>query len=444
MAYWSRIEAYQRMRTIILRDVWLIDNDHKEDEKEDASEAGSDEGTPDASPTAEQDGRPQPSSPGHGDNSGNGADAPDGAQGPLAEADDIGRHRTTMREKADAEVEEEFPPVGDTAPEMMHTMNTVLRNLRDQELMDIETNDEGPCHKECFLWRWSNVEYSRHVAARQNTFDRIFEGADRLIADGTPSGTADSERDEKAAWEQTQVLMQGVVDLSDELDEADFQYQARNRSKAWKLDTGWYPTSMNDAMEDPEHAVNKWTRPYQWLRREAISNLRIMQALARPRMTRKVLTPWRGEEPESSDESDMEMQGADLTNEREESEGSDADRKERRPAERLARYYAACYVETPGYGSRLALRMLTSWFDERTAEWMAGECIRAGITMSASEAGIPTVLRASIPCRAYGPRERESLPASQTSPPTMDIYHECATEGFTTLVCSGGDRQHVQ
>jgi hypothetical protein len=27
-------------------------------------------------------------------------------------------------------------------------------------------------------------------------------------------------------------------------------------------------------MEDPEHAVNKWTRPYQWLRREAISNLR--------------------------------------------------------------------------------------------------------------------------------------------------------------------------
>jgi hypothetical protein len=162
-------------------------------------------------------------------------------------------------------------------------------------------------------------------------------------------------------------------------------------------------------------------------------------------MTRKVLTPWRGEEPESSDESDREMQGADLTNESEESEGSDAGRKERRPVERLARYYAACYVETPGYENRLALRMLASWFDERTAEWMVDECIRAGITMSASVAGIPTVLRASIPRRAHGPRGRESLPASQTPPPTMvDICHECATKGCTTLVCSGGDRQHVQ
>jgi hypothetical protein len=54
VAYWSRIEAYQRVRTIILRDVWLIDNDHKEDEEENASEAGSDEGTPDAPTAAEQ------------------------------------------------------------------------------------------------------------------------------------------------------------------------------------------------------------------------------------------------------------------------------------------------------------------------------------------------------------------------------------------------------
>jgi hypothetical protein len=98
----------------------------------------------------------------------------------------------------------------------------VLRNLRDQELMDIETNDKGPCHEECFLRRWSNVEYNRHVVARQNTFDRIFEGADLLITNATPSGTAESERDEKAAWEQTQVLMQRVVDLADELDKADF------------------------------------------------------------------------------------------------------------------------------------------------------------------------------------------------------------------------------
>jgi hypothetical protein len=97
-------------------------------------------------------------------------------------------------------------------------------------------------------------------------------------------------------------------------------------------------------------------------------------------MTRKVLTPWRDEEPVDSDEPDREMQGTDLTNKSEESEGSGAGRRERRPAERLARYYAACYVETPEYESQLALEMLTSWFDERTAEWVADECIRAGNT----------------------------------------------------------------
>jgi hypothetical protein len=116
------------------------------------------------------------------------------------------------------------------------------------------------------------------------------------------------------------------------------------------------------------------------------------------------------------------MQGTDLTNESEESEGSGAGRRERRPTERLARYDAACYVETPECESQLALEMLTSWFDERTAEWVADECIRAGIPMSAFEAGISTVLRASIPRRAQGPRGRESLPAPQTSPPPMDIY----------------------
>jgi hypothetical protein len=149
--------------------------------------------------------------------------------------------------------EEEVSPVGETAPDMVRTVNMVLRNARDQELMDmhIETSGKGPCHEECFLRRWSNVEYSRHVAARQNTFDRIFEGADLLITNATPSGTAEPERDEKAAWEQIQVLMQGVVDLAGELDKADFLYQARNRSKAWELNTGWYPTSMYDAMEDP-------------------------------------------------------------------------------------------------------------------------------------------------------------------------------------------------
>jgi hypothetical protein len=81
--------------------------------------------------------------------------------------------------------------------------------------MDIETRGQGPCHEECFVRRWSNVEYNRHAAARQNTFDGIFEGADLLITNATPSGTAESERDEQAAWEQTQVMMQGVADLAD-------------------------------------------------------------------------------------------------------------------------------------------------------------------------------------------------------------------------------------
>jgi hypothetical protein len=85
------------------------------------------------------------------------------------------------------------------------------------------------------------VEYSNHVAARQDAFDRTFDGTDHLIANATPSGAAESERGEEAAWKQTQVLMQGVVDLAAELGEAGFRYQARNRSKAWELDTGWYP-----------------------------------------------------------------------------------------------------------------------------------------------------------------------------------------------------------
>ena len=38
MAYRHRVQTYQRIRTVILRDVWLIDHDHKEDEKEDGVE----------------------------------------------------------------------------------------------------------------------------------------------------------------------------------------------------------------------------------------------------------------------------------------------------------------------------------------------------------------------------------------------------------------------
>jgi hypothetical protein len=90
------------------------------------------------------------------------------------------------------------------------------------------------------------------------------------------------------------------------------------------------------------------------------------------------------------------------------------------------------------------MERLMSWFDERTAEWMADEYARAGMAMNDIEAGVSAVLRTSIPRRTHGPRERESLPASQALPPTIDIYRECAAEGCTALVCNGGDRQHVQ
>jgi hypothetical protein len=98
--------------------------------------------------------------------------------------------------------------------------------------------------------------------------------------------------------------MQGVVNIATELSEAGFRYKARNWSKAWELDTGWYPTTMCESMglpiaspiQDLEHAVNRPARPYQWLRREAISNLGITQALGGPCMTRQVLTPGQDEE----------------------------------------------------------------------------------------------------------------------------------------------------
>jgi hypothetical protein len=97
------------------------------------------------------------------------------------------------------EAERESPPVGETAAEMMDTMNIILRNLRDQGQEYLEANDGlhgGPCCKENFQWNWSNVEYSRHVVvvARQDTFDRILQGADHLIASATASGAAEQPR----------------------------------------------------------------------------------------------------------------------------------------------------------------------------------------------------------------------------------------------------------
>jgi hypothetical protein len=64
-------------------------------------------------------------------------------------------------------------------------------------------------------------------------------------------------------------------------------------------------------------------------------------------------------------------------------------------------------------------------------------------TVNTGESRSP-VLGASLPRRAPGPREQEPLFTSPAPPPTMDVYHECATEGCAKLVCNGGDRQNVQ
>jgi hypothetical protein len=78
MAFRSKIKTYQRIRSFILRDAWLIDNDRRSDKEGDASGADSDEGSPDAPPATEQGLRPQESKrQDHGDSSGNGAAAPD-------------------------------------------------------------------------------------------------------------------------------------------------------------------------------------------------------------------------------------------------------------------------------------------------------------------------------------------------------------------------------
>ena len=59
-----------------------------------------------------------------------------------------------------------------------------------------------------------------------------------------------------------------------------------------RVDHGWYPPDIGaielskqaeeeraSRSKNPEHTTRKLTRPCEWLRREAISNLGIMQAL---------------------------------------------------------------------------------------------------------------------------------------------------------------------
>ena len=234
---------------------------------------------------------------------------------------------------------------------------------------------------------------------------------------------------------QTQALMEGVVKIATELNAAGLYNKTRNSSETWsgiilhgarwhpRVDHGWYPpTSTRLDCRNPEHAARKLTRPYEWLRREGISNLITMQALSRPRQPRRVLTPGQGEEAPPG--------------------GLGC--KKVGPAEGLARYYAACYVEIPWKERYQALGMLKNWFEGHTAEWVANERARAGLTLTAPESEANDTTSPGIPREEPGPREQEPQPQLQAAPPTMDIYHECAAEGCDTLVCNGGEQQHMQ
>jgi hypothetical protein len=261
------------------------------------------------------------------------------------------------------------------------------------------------------------------VAAAQDTYDWILcdQRADHLIDDAIQPGAAMPLRD---AWVQTRALVKGVAEIATKLNTAGLHYKARNSSRTWRLNHGWYPTDIANKSKNPEHAIRKLTRPYQWLRREAISNLRIMQALGRPRMTRRVPTSGQGDEAAPGDKG--------------------IDCKEIGPTEKLARYYAACYVEIPWDERQRAFGMLMSWFSGRTMEWVADECARAGVAMKVPEAEMGGTSAPGIPRQKPGPREQEPPPPPQTSPPTMDIYHACAAEWCAVLVCNGGERQHMQ
>ena len=153
--------------------------------------------------------------------------------------------------------------------------------------------------------------------------------------------------------------------------------------------------------------MRKLTRPYQWLRREAISNLRTMQALGRPRMTRRVPTSGQGDEAAPGDKG--------------------IDCKEIGPTEKLARYYAACYVEIPWDERQSAFGMLMSWFGGRTLEWVADECARAGVTAKVSEAemgepsapGIPRTPSETRAARARAPITTSDIAAHDGHIPCM-------------------------
>ena len=72
---------------------------------------------------------------------------------------------------------EPFGHSGETAASIMSYMNKFVRLLRDEELECVEYAKGyrgGPCDRENFQGRWSNVGYNRYVAAGQDEYDRIF------------------------------------------------------------------------------------------------------------------------------------------------------------------------------------------------------------------------------------------------------------------------------
>ena len=88
--------------------------------------------------------------------------------------------------------------------------------------------------------------------------------------------------------------------------------------------------------------------------------------------------------------------------------------------------------------------MLKNWFEEHTAEWVADERARAGLTLKAPVSEAKGAASPGIPREKPGPREQEPQPPQlQAAPPTMDIYHECAAEDCDKPVCNGGERQHI-
>jgi hypothetical protein len=183
---------------------------------------------------------------------------------------------------------------------------------------------------------------------------------------------------------------------------------------------------MYEPMEDERHALNKLTRTDQWIRAEAIGNLRTMKALGRPKMPRGMLTPCQDKESESSvgsdDEGQSPIQGTNIisdseeaqlprgmtaTSPNEESEEDDAVRWRAELAEKVPRHHAACCVEIPWYGSERALMVFTNMFEARTCEWLNDEGIKAGVVVDTANIGVgrTPVLGTPLPRRAPGPRE---------------------------------------